>query len=142
MVLRCKYEYTRLFGSPSHIWSAIGAKSGIHLWIRDSGEKANPDSRFYGGIEIHYRQPPDYMRDDPPSHDECWLLKCPCWHDGSSLQASEIYIPMWLANPHDHDGMFEIISRRLSKQEESSRNEQLSNAIDRRDYANQGACSR
>lgn len=104
---RCKYNYEVVFDSPRHTWSVIGANAGLHLHITDGKRYAqSEDMRYSGGIEIHYRYPPEYMQDQPPSQDKCWLLKCPCWHDGSSLQASEIWIPRWLMDPHDHDRMF------------------------------------
>jgi len=43
------------------------------------------DEKPSGGIELHYQIPPDYMDDQAPSHQDCWLLNSPCWHDGSSL---------------------------------------------------------
>lgn len=109
---RCKYEYTQRFGHPHHEWSLLGAKGGLHLHISDYGEKYQKEygERYQGGIEIHHRTPPGYMRNDPPSQDECWLLHAPCWHDGSSLQASERWIPLWLINQHDHDHMFAMLA--------------------------------
>ena len=108
---RCQYIYELRFGNPQHTWTVLGAKGAVHLHITDYGEKheAKYGGRYQGGIEIHYRHPPEYMAEEPPSQDECWLLKCPCWHDGSSLQASEVWIPTWRASPHDHDGMFEML---------------------------------
>ncbi|KKM93449.1 hypothetical protein LCGC14_1208210, partial [marine sediment metagenome] len=35
----------------------------------------------------------------------------PCWHDGTSLYASEVFVPLWKANPHDHKGMFQRLER-------------------------------
>lgn len=110
---RCEYTYSRSFSQPQHIWQCVGAKGAIHLHITDYGEKYG--ERYSGGIEIHYRTPPDYMASDAPSHDECRILKCPCWHDGSSLQASEIWIPFWLENMHDHEGMFRMLEREMKQ---------------------------
>ena len=106
---RCKYEYAYRFDHPMHLWSLLGARGGLHLWITDHGEEHERKcgNRYLGGIEIHYRRPPEYMRDQPPSQDECWLLCAPCWHDGSSLQAMERWIPLWLVAPHDHERMFQ-----------------------------------
>lgn len=106
---RCTYEYTVRHGWPFHVWTLVGARGGIHLHISDRGEK-DEYGRYSGGIEIHHRSPPEYMQDQPPSHDECHVLKAPCWHDGSSLQASERWIPAWLADPHDHDRMFRLLA--------------------------------
>lgn len=110
---RCQYIFETRWGKPNHTWTALGAQGALHLHITDNGEEhaQKYGDRYIGGIEVHYRTPPEYMADDPPSQDECWLLKCPCWHDGSSLQASEIWIPRWLSDPDDHVSMFEYLTR-------------------------------
>ncbi len=108
MKWRAKYEYQVQFGNPVHTWSIVGPASGLHLYITDQGKEyaEKYGDRYSGGIETHYRSPPAYMADDAPSHDNCWLLCCPCWHDGSSLQVTEFWIPFWQSNPNDHDRMF------------------------------------
>jgi hypothetical protein len=45
-----------------------------------------------GGVEYHHRAAPDYMKEQ--SHEHCWILGGPCWHDGTSLWASEHWIPL------------------------------------------------
>jgi hypothetical protein len=99
---RCEYKLTERFGRCTHQWTCVGRHGALHLHINEGTDQFGPS----GGIEIHYRAPPDYMANDAPSHDECWLLKQPCWHDGSSLQASEYWIPRWMAAPHEHSEMF------------------------------------
>lgn len=113
MKFRCKYEYSNQFESPNHVWTCIGALGAIHFHVTDMGEKHGEQygNRYSGGLETHYRSPPDYMKDHAPSHDKCWLLQCPCWHDGTSLYASETLIPMWLAAPNDHERMFRMLER-------------------------------
>lgn len=106
---RGKYEYENVFGHARHTWSVVLAAGAMHLHVVDGGERAG-EHRYSGGIEVHYRQPPRYMRDEPPSHDHCWLLQSPCWHDGSSLQASERWIPLWLAMPHEHDTILRMLA--------------------------------
>jgi len=105
---RCTYEYTTRLGYAYHVWTLVGAKGGLHLHINDRG-KDDKYGRYSGGIEIHYRTPPEYMSNQPPSQD-CHVLKAPCWHDGSSLQATERWIPIWQSHPHDHDAMFRSLS--------------------------------
>lgn len=108
---RCKYEYTNEYNA-RHLWSVVGRHGAIHLHISDMGKERSEKyctEQFSGGIEIHYRQPPSYMRNDAPSQDRCWLLQGPCWHDGSSLQVSESWIPRWRASPHDHERMFTML---------------------------------
>ena len=118
---RFKYTYESLHGNATHIWSAVGARGAIHLHITDYGEEHGQKygQRYSGGIETHWRAPPEYMQDQPPSQDECWLLHCPCWHDGSSLQVSEFWIPRWLASPDDHDAMFALLESEMAGQFET-----------------------
>ena len=98
---RRRYELSYDIDTTVHIWSLVGPLGGLHLSIREYGREPS------GGIEIHYRFPPDYMAEKPPHHDRCWLLGCPCWTDGSSLEATEYWIPLWQADPHNHKRMFE-----------------------------------
>jgi len=115
---RCSYEYSQKWGKPQHVWTCIGAHGALHLHIHDA--QCDKYGRYSGGIEIHYRTPPEHMADDAPSSDDCWLLKCPCWHDGSSLQATEDWIPFWLADPHDHDGIFKRLESEMSQRFETA----------------------
>lgn len=113
---RFKYEYVPSSGRPRHTWSVVGAKGGIHLTINDNGESASHQwDRYSGGLEVHWRTPPEYKKDDAPDHDNCWLLNGPCWRDGSSLEASERWIPFWIAGKHlpadeQHARMFGLLS--------------------------------
>lgn len=53
-----------------------------------------PTSRHVGGVEAHRREPALYQ-DDSSKHDERSLLDGrPCWHDGTSLWASEYWLPL------------------------------------------------
>lgn len=113
---RCKYEFAFRYGSPHHSWTVLGAFGAVHFHVLDCGKaKATPD-RYSGGIEIHYRNLPPGRADIPPTHDQCWLLKAPCWHDGSSLQAEETWIPMWLHAPNNHVRMFAALAGFASRQ--------------------------
>lgn len=91
-------EYNRV----RHIWMVSCETMAIHVWIQDT--KKEGVDRYYGGIEIHRASPPDYAPSVTPSNDYCWALGKPCWHDGSSLWASEYWIPLWDNGftPHDH----------------------------------------
>jgi hypothetical protein len=89
---------------------------GLHLHISEmvDGYKPEYGPETSGGIGIHYRTPPDYMKDDAPSCNPCWLIGGPCWHDGSSMQATEFWIPFWLANRNDHERMFRALEKELN----------------------------
>jgi len=110
--IRTKYTYDKGHGYPRHTWEAIGGLIAMHLHITDLGEQheAKYGKRYDGGLEIHYRQPPEYRRLDAPDHDDCWLLHAPCWHDGSSLIVDEEWLPTWLAAPNDIDRMLELLA--------------------------------
>jgi len=87
-------------------WLLIGQHGAVELWYFTQGDELAPrrdgyDGTYMGGIETHYRQPPDYMRDDPPTFEDCDVLRGLCWHDGSSLAASEHYLPRALDERED-----------------------------------------
>ena len=111
MKFRNRFEYVNRFGHPERSWFVIGRKGAIHFHVMDMGEKDGHEYgvRYSGGLECHYRQPPDYMSEDAPSHERCHVLEGPCWHDGSSLYASETVIPFWLLAPDDHERMFRFL---------------------------------
>lgn len=74
-----------------HIWTATGNNGAVHVWAEPTAPLITHrwGDLYYGGIEIHSRKPLYDFGSQEPSHSDCWLLKCPCWHDGSSLQFSE-----------------------------------------------------
>lgn len=98
-----RYEFSNNFDNPHHTWIVIARHLAVSLNI--SVFKDNPS----GGIEYHYREPPEHMKDDAPSHNPCSILGAPCWHDGSSMQATEIWIPRWQESPHDHVRMLTFL---------------------------------
>lgn len=59
----------------------------MHFW------KFNNYDGELGGVEEHRKAPADYQEGEQPSHDKCWLIDCPCWHDGSSLYA-DVFFPI------------------------------------------------
>jgi hypothetical protein len=106
MNYRCEYRYTPIiYGTLTHNWMLIGRWGGLNLRIEEYTNRITLD-RASGGLEIHYRIPPSYMCNKPPSYDDCWLLKCPCWHDGTSLSVEEVWIPFWDYGATSHKKMF------------------------------------
>lgn len=95
-------EYKLTFGfGERHIWSVWGAKGGVHLWITP-----RPNGEDYGGVEYHYR---DIPRGRAPSSKDCWLIGGLCHHSGSSLYASERYIPFWRQNKNEHEYILKML---------------------------------
>jgi len=97
----CSYEYSLRHGQPTHRWTLVGAAGAIRLHIKGPDNRFKPE--YYGGLETHRKTSPDGRA---PDHEDCRLLGGHCWHEGSSLAASEIWIPRWLSDPHNHDSMF------------------------------------
>lgn len=90
-----------------HVWWLRGPKGGVHVWAGENPAEfqARWGERYYGGIECHSPKPLYSHSGDTPDHDHCWVLKGPCWHDGSSLQFSEEIEPFMrhAANLRDMD---------------------------------------
>lgn len=94
MELTFGYEQHEGFGdNPQHVWFAKNEQGAVHIWARLYAYPAgNYPPEWIGGIECHWAKCPDntgWFNPDEPSQPECWLLKAPCWHDGSSLYFNE-----------------------------------------------------
>lgn len=73
----------------------IGEEGAIHFHLMASSEDSQKifGERYWGGVEIH-SMTPLYSAGEPTS-ENCWILGCECWSDGSSMLATEQYIPKW-----------------------------------------------
>lgn len=99
---RYKYTATLFAGKWRHDYQIIGRHGGMNFHVDDFGESNKHfPQRYSAGLEIHYREPPAYMDDQPPSHDMCWLLRCPCWHDGTTAYAEEALLPLFDGVNHE-----------------------------------------
>lgn len=101
-----KYTYQPNGGYPKHEWSLIGQKGGLqfHCAIVDG-------CRPSAILEIHKREghgAPHYVR---------WLLEGPCWHDGTSLYATETLWPMIepLLKAGEHNKIFKLLEGEADK---------------------------
>lgn len=88
------YKVSLRGGHEEHIWSLVGERGGIHVnaWLTPPLKGCFAEHRWLGGIEGHSPIPREY-ESETPSHEHCWLIEGPCWHDGSSLQFSEQLAP-------------------------------------------------
>ncbi len=100
-----KYTWTNPFGSPRHMWELVGPDGGIHFHVTLT-KGYDPSC----GLEIHYRS---RQGDQAPSQTNCWLVGGPCWHDGTSLYASETLWPLIepFLRSGDHERIFRILER-------------------------------
>ena len=114
-----EYRYSAQFGTPTHLWTIIGRDGGLSLRIM---EYKSDNPKYSGGLEIHRRAP---MAGDnsAPSFGACWLLQCPCWHDGTSLYVTETLIPLWLAYDRDNDSMFRLMQHEYANRFEKAADE-------------------
>lgn len=100
------YQAVLRGGHITHLWSLANEDGGIHISASISPFRG----QYYwvGGCETHYAKCPDYMDANKPSHEHCWVLGAPCWHDGSSLYFSENVAQMlpnpWGEHPNHMDG--------------------------------------
>lgn len=74
-------------------WIVVGELGAIDFHCTNEGTEIARQFGRSGGVEYHSKQPFDYDPDSEPSHEHCWLVGR-CWHDGTSLWASEHWIPL------------------------------------------------
>lgn len=99
-----KYTYSRPFGSPRHMWELLGPLGGIQFTASFYDNTSEPSC----GLEFHHTRASKYRCDAAPDHIKCFLTGEPCWHDGTSLYASETVWPQIASQLHsgDHDAIF------------------------------------
>jgi hypothetical protein len=100
------YTWEKPFGSVSHQWSVIGPTMAVSFHV-----SVNPEYGDSAGLELHYFEAPDYMRERAPSHVDCKFTGGRCWHDGTSLYAIETLWPMIqpMLRNGDHETIFGIL---------------------------------
>lgn len=105
-----KYQWT-MNCSVRHQWSFLGPEGGISFSASMPKEDSNFGSRDVGcGLEFHHYFDPSGGQ-QAPHHAPCWLLGAPCWHDGTSLYASESVWPqieLYLESS-DHPSIFRTL---------------------------------
>jgi hypothetical protein len=104
-----KYTWSKPFTAVRHQWELVGPEGGIHLHVSLHEAKFGGNSC---GLEFHraawsMRRPPK----DAPSQGKCWLIGGPCWHDGTSLYASEHVWPIVqsMLRSGDHEAIFRLL---------------------------------
>lgn len=78
-------------GQPRYTWAMVGPKGAVHIWAQTTSDEYAERfvDRYIGGVECHWP-----AGDEEAHHADCWLLKGPCRHDGSSLYFSDHIAPM------------------------------------------------
>lgn len=120
-----KYTWEHPFSSTRHSWSLVGPIGGVslHVSIMDDDAKF-PDPTC--GLEFHHshRAGEIYpVNQEAPHHTPCWLIGEPCWHDGTSLYASETIWPevQCYLRTGNHDQVFKVLEREYARHFEPER---------------------
>lgn len=79
-----KYTWSRPVGSIRHSWQLLGPLGGLELNVGLIGG----DSPTCG-VEYHHTEACGHNTHYAPDHIDCKLTGGRCWHEGSSLYASE-----------------------------------------------------
>lgn len=90
---RCTYRMYWRFDQWAWSYELIARDGGLHLHV--STYAIDGKTEYSAGLEMHSRTPPAGAN-IPPSFDECWLLKAPCWHEGTSVYAMDHFLPIHL----------------------------------------------
>ena len=111
---RHKYTWSKLWGSVHHEWSLAGSLLAISFHVSVHSEHGDT-----AGLEVHYYDAPEYMKDKPPSHVDCIHTGGRCWHDGTSLYAMETLWPMikHLCLTGDHETIFRIMEGEVDRRQ-------------------------
>lgn len=107
-----KYTYSKPFMSPAHRWEVVGPDGGIHFHV-----SITPGYEPSCGLEFHHAARAKFRCDEAPDHTNCPLIGEPCWHDGTSLYASESIWPMVepMLRGGDHEAVFRLLEREYEK---------------------------
>lgn len=104
-----KYEWSKPFSSVRHNWSLRGPRGGInfHVSIND-----NRDYDPSCGLEFHKDFDPTNGQ-EAAHHKNCWLTGGKCWHNGTSLYASEYVWPYVEERLRmgEHEAVFRFLER-------------------------------
>lgn len=101
------YTWSKPFGSARHHWSLRGPRGGISFSAsgRDGDETC--------GLEFHHAIGFQHDPHVAASHINCPITGGACWHDGTSLYATENLWPMFktYVARGEHDKIFRFLER-------------------------------
>ena len=102
-----KYTWSKPFMSVRHQWELIGPDGGIHFHVSISKDYGDSCGMGFHRAAWSARRP----QTEAPSQHKCWLIGGPCWHDGTSLYASEHVWPVVrdMLRMGDHEAVFRFL---------------------------------
>jgi hypothetical protein len=104
-----KYTWSKPFSHTRHVWEVIGPNGAIHF---HASVKDLQDPSPGCGLEFHH-----LSGDGAPHHIDRPLTGGRCWHDGTSLYASEILWPEIIEylKRGEHEHVFRILEHEYEK---------------------------
>ena len=105
-----RYSWTKPLGSVRHNWELVGPLGAVNFHVSLTAGYS-PSC----GLEFHhneaFRANTGYRADEAPDHINCPLTGGRCWHDGTSLYASETLWPLIESylQAGDHEAIFRIL---------------------------------
>lgn len=113
------YKYSSPFGSPRHYWQIVGPVGAVHFHAAIFKETAEPSC----GLEFHHSARAENRPNTAPDHLECPVLHEPCWHDGTSLYATEQVWPMVQVylRSGEHEQVFRLLELEYERHFENHR---------------------
>jgi|GEM_PF-1259725 len=108
-----KYTWTKPFTSVRHSWELRGPIGGIHFHASLS---RNDEYEPSCGLEFHHCFDPS-GGNQAPHHTNCHVTGGQCWHDGTSLYASEHIWPIVrdYLRGGEHAEVFRLLEREYEK---------------------------
>jgi hypothetical protein len=109
------YTWSKPFTNVRHEWSLTGPHMAISFHV-----SLNEQYGDSAGLEIHYFDAPIYMKDRAPSHLDCKHTGGRCWHDGTSLYATDTLWPMIkpILKSGDQEVIFRILEGEMKNRDE------------------------
>ena len=117
-----KYTWSKPFGSVRHSWELVGPIGAVSFNVSLT-EGYGPSC----GLEFHHTEACGFRTDEAPDHRNCPQTGGRCWHDGTSLYASEQVWPRveGYLRGGEHDHIFRILEGEADRHfDQFSRNTQ------------------
>lgn len=105
-----KYTWQQPFTSVRHNWSLVGPKGAVNFHVSIMDDEKYPPT---AGLEFHHLDDHPYAQGKAPHHLDCPLTGGRCWHDGTSLYATEHLWPLieGYLRCGEHKQIFDILER-------------------------------
>lgn len=107
-----KYTWSKPFSHVNERWTLLTPTGAIDFHVTHV-EKYGPSC----GLEFHHTEAAKYRPKEAPDHIDCPLTGGRCWHDGTSLYATETLWPhiQPYSKSGEHEQVFKILECEAEK---------------------------